>query len=110
MLPINFIYSILIVSVQAAITAHPTLGAETADIYFSQFRRLEVQDQVPASSGPGEGSLPCLLVAVFLLCPHKAEIKVTSQALLIRHDPSSGPHPDDLITQGPTSKFWGLGL
>ena len=60
----------------------------------------EVQDNVPSDLVSGEGSLPDLQKAVFSLCPHKAEKKVTS---CVSSPSSPAPPPPSPLPPPPSS-------
>lgn len=54
----------------AAITNTTGWAASTTEFISHGFKGRKIQDQDPAQSGSGEGSLPSLQMAAFLLCPH----------------------------------------
>lgn len=62
----------LSVLAQTAVPKYQTVWLKQWKFIFSSFWRLEVPDRGQAGSISGEGSLPRLQTAAFLLCPHKA--------------------------------------
>ena len=63
---------IVCLSAQVATTKYCRQSGLNAEMCFSQFCRLEVQDQGVSIFSFGESSLPGLQMAVFSLCLHMA--------------------------------------